>query len=314
MPNRLTTNAIVWLYFAKDPTDKKAKCLHCSQIINYAKSSYSNLKRHLARKHPFLLDIPNKYGLLQKPDNLVMEHFFEMPNKKAKCMHCGIIMSNNVMSNLRRHMAKKHPTIMLKDRFQSEVVHKVERLYDGTQSPTESMFGSSKASIVSTNDSDMEHDETKHGPIELQPIDSNGLTEPIRIEIVDLNPEPKHEDDEEVIEDTVHQTDPSTHYHRVSGEHRDTKQVEHMSQMIDESMMDNDSSHNSSHFLSIGLKDINVKSAAYATNVALELESLDRRQRIIAEKLISDVLFHAKLENLTEFSMVLVKVDRALCD
>uniref|UniRef100_A0A182MZ18 BED-type domain-containing protein n=1 Tax=Anopheles dirus TaxID=7168 RepID=A0A182MZ18_9DIPT len=247
MPNQLTTNAIVWLYFAKDPNDKKAKCLHCSQIINYAKSSYSNLKRHLSRKHPFLLNVPKKLGLAQKKDHFVMQHFIKMANKKVKCVHCGSIMSYNVMSNLRRHMAKKHPTVEIKDKVQSGVVHQVERLYEGTHSPTDSMYNSSKASIVSSNDSDADND-SKHGPIQLQPIDSTGLTEPIRIE------------------------------------------VNRLSQMIDEPIMvDHNASHGSNNFLSIGLKDINMKSAAYATNVALELESLDHRQRIIAEKLISDV-------------------------
>uniref|UniRef100_A0A182S8F9 Uncharacterized protein n=1 Tax=Anopheles maculatus TaxID=74869 RepID=A0A182S8F9_9DIPT len=53
---------------------------------------------------------------------------------------------------------------------------------------------------------------------------------------------------------------------------------------------------------------IPTKTAAYATYTALEMETLDQRQRTIAQKLISDILFNAKLENLTESSMLVARV------
>ncbi|XP_058177216.1 uncharacterized protein LOC131293154 [Anopheles ziemanni] len=49
---------------------------------------------------------------------------------------------------------------------------------------------------------------------------------------------------------------------------------------------------------------VGVRSTVFATNIALELESMNPRQKIIAEKLISDVLYHAKLGALTEHAMV----------
>lgn len=49
---------------------------------------------------------------------------------------------------------------------------------------------------------------------------------------------------------------------------------------------------------------VGVRSTVFATNIALELENMSPRQKIIAEKLISDVLYHAKLEALTEHAMV----------
>lgn len=50
-------------------------------------------------------------------------------------------------------------------------------------------------------------------------------------------------------------------------------------------------------------------SKAFGNNIAFQLEDLERRQRIIAEKLIGDVLFHAKLGNLTETSSILTAVN-----
>ena len=72
----------------------------------------------------------------------------------------------------------------------------------------------------------------------------------------------------------------------------------------------NESPRRQDNFFSIGMKDISMKTAIYATNVAMELECLPLRQRIFAQKLIADVMFHAKLDNLTEYAMILGKVNR----
>lgn len=49
----------------------------------------------------------------------------------------------------------------------------------------------------------------------------------------------------------------------------------------------------------------NNKYRAFGNSVAFQLEDLDRRQQVIAEKLISEVLFHGKLGNLKESATIL---------
>ncbi|XP_053673836.1 uncharacterized protein LOC128724097 [Anopheles nili] len=320
----LRSNSFIWSYFKKDPNAKRGKCLHCNQVISLEKSSYSNLKRHLQRKHPFL-ERPKGVNC-SAGSRIVWKHFTREVGKKAKCKHCfKIISCQNATFNLRRHLINIHPGVSLEDDNAHEGHHQEEeRLYDDPLSSFDAgSYSKSCKSPASSNESDVDID-SKHSLIELQPIDNIELTEPIRIEIIDLNPESKSsvDDGQEIIEETIHQSDsvPMMNYERISTAHSDINQAEDMSNVIEETITEtNNVAHNiqmnversqrSCNFLSIGMKDINVKTAAYATNIALELESLDTRQRIVAEKLISDVLFHAKLENLTEYSMVLVKVD-----
>lgn len=44
--------------------------------------------------------------------------------------------------------------------------------------------------------------------------------------------------------------------------------------------------------------------ATFGRNVGQQLVGLDPRQKIIAQKLISDILFHAKLGKLNDFSII----------
>lgn len=46
---------------------------------------------------------------------------------------------------------------------------------------------------------------------------------------------------------------------------------------------------------------------AFGNNVSFQLQDMDRRQRVIAEKLISDVLFHGKLGNLKDHSTIVIQ-------
>lgn len=51
----------------------------------------------------------------------------------------------------------------------------------------------------------------------------------------------------------------------------------------------------------------NNKFRAFGNSVSFQLEDMDRRQRVIAEKLISDILFHGKLGNLKDYSAVVLE-------
>ncbi|XP_053673837.1 uncharacterized protein LOC128724098 [Anopheles nili] len=307
----------IWSYFAKDPDAKKAKCLHCTQVISFEKSSHSNLKRHLLRKHPFLEHrIAVRVSILGRT---IWNHFTKETGKRAKCGHClNIISYQSTTFSLKRHMQNKHPSVPLDDENVCESPEHEERLYEDSLGAYESSnYAKSFKGAGSGNESDTEGD-SKHGLIELQPIDNTELTEPIRIEIIDFNPQSKHtaEDMQEGNEESNHQSD-SMNYEHISATHNDLNQTDDINQ--DEAIIETtnvaqnagtnvERAQGSCDYLSIGMKDVKVKTAAYATNVALELESLNTRQRIVAEKLISDLLFHAKLENLTEYSMILVKV------
>lgn len=59
-------------------------------------------------------------------------------------------------------------------------------------------------------------------------------------------------------------------------------------------------------FLDLATKKLSqqTKSTAFGNNVAFQLEDLDRRQRIFAEKIISDALFYANLGKLTETASI----------
>lgn len=43
---------------------------------------------------------------------------------------------------------------------------------------------------------------------------------------------------------------------------------------------------------------------AFGSSVGFQLEDMERRQKIFAQKLISDIVFHGKLGNLNEYSVI----------
>jgi len=46
---------MVWLYFEELMSDSSAKCNACRAKLSYQGGSTSNLKKHLASKHPHVL-------------------------------------------------------------------------------------------------------------------------------------------------------------------------------------------------------------------------------------------------------------------
>lgn len=328
MPNRLRTNAIVWLYFTNDAKAKKGKCLFCGQNISYEKSTYSNLARHLKRKHADMLKTYGKdFKSIQQPVHYVWHHFEKVSEAKAKCVYCDTYLGcpNNIVCNLLRHMKVKHPLIPLENQ-QEYIHHEVERLVHEPQTLDDAIEESFKASAsLQETDLDME---SNLNSIEMIVDDS---ADSVKIEFEASDPK-LNDDEQEVIEEIVH--DEQSHQDIQDTESVDTNATGHhtasssyihsnqeTAQLPQESTVDagyrsgrtqhqceqTRSDSVSQNFL-YGMQNVNVRTAAYATNVALELESVQSRQRIIAEKLISDVLFNAKLENLTEHSIVLAKL------
>lgn len=327
---------MVWLYFTNDAEAKKGKCLYCGQIISYEKSTYSNLSRHLKRKHTNLLKNEAKsIKSMQQLEHYVWNHFQKASGGKAKCVYCHTYLScpNNIVSNLIRHMKAKHPLIQL-DSHQVEYIHP-----DGNRTflppafddEIEESFKAS-ASLQEAEELDMD---SNLNSIELIAHDDGSDSVKIEYELSD--PDAKLlEDDQEVIEEIIHDTDShqnvdieciETHANSQIPASSYTQSNQEIEQTPHETVIDTShhdirtqsqpmssngdvSASEPENFL-YGMRTTNVRTAAYATNVALELDSLQSRQRIIAEKLIADVLFNAKLDNLTEHSMILAKLNHA---
>uniref|UniRef100_A0A182JU88 BED-type domain-containing protein n=1 Tax=Anopheles christyi TaxID=43041 RepID=A0A182JU88_9DIPT len=322
MPNYLKSNAIVWQHFSKDPQEKRGKCFHCGQMISYEKSTLSNLRRHLFRKHQELMNEVDTSSYKYVPVHYVWDHFIKEPEEKAKCVYCQSVLGcpKNVVGNLIRHLKTRHPSLVLEqDRNQEELFE---------TSRTQYIHESIEESLSATTSLQ----ELELQIAELPTIDGSDLPASVKIELVNPYSEssPDVADQEVIEEEIIHEshqdveidceeTDSSGHY--VDNNHPDEMGASNMIEETDVVTSANNSlsqddkiqSHEPSrvqdNFFCIGMNDINMKTAIYATNIAMELESLPPRQRIIAEKLMSDVMFHAKLDNLTEFAMILGKVN-----
>ncbi|XP_035908730.1 uncharacterized protein LOC118510676 isoform X2 [Anopheles stephensi] len=271
-----------------------------------------------------------KYSL-QQPGHYVWHHFEKEAGGKAKCSYCNVSLScpNNIVCNLMRHMKSKHPLIPLENQLEYIRSDGI-RMYQESQSLDDEIEESFKAS-ASLHDSE----ELELSSIELMGADDG--SDSVKIEYEQIDPDPKlNEDSQEVIEEIVHDADL---HQNVDIECLETNSSSQMtSNMYDQPNQEtaqpshestiefghqNDTTQSepthssedglaggSQNFLH-GLQNVSVRTAAYATNIALELDSVQSRQRIIAEKLIADVLFYAKLEHLTEHSMILVKMNLA---
>uniref|UniRef100_A0A182JU89 BED-type domain-containing protein n=1 Tax=Anopheles christyi TaxID=43041 RepID=A0A182JU89_9DIPT len=319
----------LWSFFTRDPTGKTAKCSLCNQVMSVEKSTYSNLRRHIMRKHP---SMRNQVAPREKAINSAMwKHFIKEPEKLARCLHCGTVLTYKyTTSSLGRHMQNKHVKILLEEQKNSEPqFQEYEELYeefpvqsdDGSQCEVKPFDGS-----LSGNESDGEM-ECNGGLIELQPVKNDGLTEPIKLEIVDLNPDPTSNDDgdHELIEGSIHdqqantmiQYDETTIMH-----HQELRQEDELSEVIEETVIghimdpgttehadvDQVRKASAASLISSSMQHMNTKVATFAVHTALEMENLSSHQKIIAQKLISDILFNAKLDNLDENSMVIVRV------
>ncbi|XP_040168837.1 uncharacterized protein LOC120903463 [Anopheles arabiensis] len=342
----------LWSFFTRDPTGKTAKCALCNQLMSVEKSTYSNLRRHILRKHP---SRRHEVAPRQKTlHNAMWKHFSKEPEKRAKCRHCGTVLTYKyTTSSLGRHMQNKHVKILLEEQQSSaaQFEEEYEEVYEEEGEEEEQgvfpMHSDEERSqyaaggCVSGNESDGEM-ECGGGLIELQPVKNDGLTEPIKLEIVDLNPEPTSNDDpeHELIEGSIHH-----HHHHQSSRitqydeeaammhhhhhHHELGQEDDLSEVIEETVIgqimgpedtvhpgpanptateDEERKASAGCLISSSMKHINTKVATFAVHTALEMESLAAQQRIIAQKLVSDILFNAKLDNLDENSLVIVRV------
>ncbi|XP_041779863.1 uncharacterized protein LOC121597793 isoform X1 [Anopheles merus] len=330
MPNTLKSNAIVWHHFSKDPQEKRGKCLHCGQLISYEKSTLSNLRRHLYRKHEEVLRHERDTDTKQfesVPVHYVWEHFIKQPEEKAKCVYCYSVLGcpKNVVGNLIRHLKSRHPSLVLEQqRGQEALFEEVSR----TQYHAESIEDSLGTS-TSLQELELELDADLFSA-EVHQIDGTNLPSSVKIELVHPDTEscPDDADQEVIEEEIINESQQEINCEDMDASSQYEEHVHHPDEMLSPQTMEesivrtstlpgenkelelNESPRRQDNFFSIGMKDISMKTAIYATNVAMELEGLPLRQRIFAQKLIADVMFHAKLDNLTEYAMILGKVNR----
>lgn len=316
----------MWSCFKKDKMGTKAKCLLCGQLMSLEKSTFTNLRRHIQRRHPHIHDqvAPQTIRLGTK----IWFHFVKEFDKRARCRHCESSISYQyTTSSLARHLRARHPNISMDD-YATPDVHgeDYEKMYQNGTVPN------SVDGLISANESDGEYEGKSNGLIELQPVKNAELSEPIKLEIIDLNPQPKQNADEQHHEQIERSTNYQQgrvnvrHFEQEVSEQNDSEQEYDMAEILEETVIGqiidpiktaettdagyakHANTRKGQNSLSFDMKHIPTKTAAYATHVALEIESLHPRQRAIAQKLISDILFNGKLENLTEHSMLLVRV------
>ncbi|XP_053665609.1 uncharacterized protein LOC128714754 [Anopheles marshallii] len=314
MPGQRST---LWNCYKKDPNGTKAKCLICGQIMSLAKSTFTNLRRHILRKHPHIQEqvAPQQINTL---GNKIWIHFIKEQGKRGRCRYCDRSISYQyTTSSLARHVRIQHPNVWLENDNLTEAPNQdYEKLYQDDGVPN------SVDGLMSVNELDGEFEGSRNnGLIELQSVKNAGLSEPIKLEIIDLNPQPKRNDEEQheqIERNTRFQPERARRYDQRSLEQNDSEQEYDMGEILEETVIgqiidpiktaetiDAGYAKNSVPF---DMKHLPTKAAAYATHIALEIESLLPRQRAIAQKLISDILFNGKLENLTEHSMLIVRV------
>nr|CAI5826243.1 unnamed protein product [Callosobruchus analis] len=106
--------SLLWKYFeVVDDLYSIAKCKICGHHMSY-RSSTSNLKKHMARKHPkYCKTTDSNSGKKESKKRSVLWRYFEIVDhftSRAKCNICGHELSyRSTTSNLKRHMIKKHP-------------------------------------------------------------------------------------------------------------------------------------------------------------------------------------------------------------
>ncbi|XP_052897065.1 uncharacterized protein LOC128303995 [Anopheles moucheti] len=305
----------LWNCYKKDPSGTKAKCLICGQIMSLAKSTFTNLRRHILRKHPQIQEqvAPHQTNTL---GNKIWIHFIKEQGKRGRCRYCDRSISfQYTTSSLARHVRIQHPNVWLDSENLTVAPNQdYDKLYHDEAVPN------SVDGLISVNESDGEFEGSRNnGLIELQPVKNAGLSEPIKLEIIDLNPQPKRNDEqqhEQIERNTRFQSERARRYDQRSLEQNDSEQEYDMGEILEETVIGQiidpiktaetmEAGYTKNPF---DMKHLPTKAAAYATHIALEIESLQPRQRAIAQKLISDILFNGKLENLTEHSMLIVRV------
>ncbi|KFB45882.1 AGAP009349-PA-like protein [Anopheles sinensis] len=197
---------------------------------------------------------------------------------RARCFHCQktITCFRHGTSNCKRHLARKHPNFYNGKEYIKFNPHEEETLDDGDDDG-----GNYEPSI---ND-DTSQNEEEYTITEMQFVDC---------------PDPKKDALEKA--GSSKQSNEMTrvvkrgHDQGAKEDHDDSR--ESKSEQVNESFLRDLMSET----------DLSLQGTLYATNVAMQLDKLGEYQRIVAEKLISDVIYNAKLESLCEDSMVVVRV------
>ncbi|XP_058120467.1 uncharacterized protein LOC131293153 [Anopheles ziemanni] len=305
-------SSAIWSHFKKLSGNLK-KCLHCNLVI--ASQNTSNMRRHVVRIHPGVdlgprikrARLNNSGTKTPKPKKSILwKHFSrDVARNKASCLHCGdrLTFSGCEISNLRRHLFRKHPGEVYNDAPENNGNAKTEDsdsdYFPSGERPNTRLKRS--AAEFSSNEADSRDAGS--------PVLKDELIEESNVDFVSVQ-DPKNfsnlADPLNALSNSQNQYEEQTRglRVRVSKNRSSTGRSPRESNQASFDQFEK----NRTFFGDNDLNDDNFKATVHATNVVLQLQSLDSRQRIIAEKLMSDVLYHAKLKNLTEKSMVLVHV------
>lgn len=204
----------------------------------------------------------------------IWNHFQMLPCKtRARCFHCQktITCFRHGTSNCKRHLARKHPNF-----YNGKEYIKFNPLEEETLDDGDDDGGNYEHSI---NDETSQNEE-EYTITEMQFVDT-------------VCPDTK-KDALEKAGSSKQSNDMS----RVAKREDLDDSRESKSEQVNESFLRGLMSET----------DLSLQGTLYATNVAMQLDNLPEYQRIVAEKLISDVIYNAKLESLCEESMILVRV------
>lgn len=305
-------SSAIWSHFKKLSGHLK-KCLHCNLVI--ASQNTSNMRRHVVRVHPGIdlgprikrVRLANSTPKTPKPKKSILWNHFsrDVARNKAKCLHCGdrLTFSGCEISNLRRHLFRKHPGEVYNDTPENNGNAKVEDSDSDYFPSGERANAGSKRPAADL--SSIEADSRDAG----SPTLKDELIEESNVDFVSIQDS----------KNFSNMTDPLNAFSSSQNQYEEqtrglrVKVTKNRSSAGRSPRDSNQASFdqfekNRTLFADNDLNDDTFKATVHATNVVLQLQSLDSRQRIIAEKLMSDVLYHAKLKNLTEKSMVLVHV------
>lgn len=298
---RLTSDE-TWKHFLKLDGACRARCNYCHNVISYSEGSASNCKRHLYRKHALILLKEQSKDACVNVEDILYEE--DLDAGAFVSSFNPSLPSTDDDSNVKEVQFVKNPYLSEPIRIEIQ----------GTISP---------------NDGQGDHDGNENG-VDYQELSGGGTLEVIEQIIPD---DPYLSDDgnsradtdsnvqlveyyslqepgEEVLE--LARSVKNSSCREIKGElvsYQKGSKVP-VTKNVAGGNNQRSSLQNNSRSSMDGMKafcnesKVGVRSTVFATNIALELESMNPRQKIIAEKLISDVLYHAKLGALTEHAMV----------
>ncbi|KFB45883.1 Dmoj\GI10409-PA-like protein [Anopheles sinensis] len=305
-------SSAIWSHFKKLSGNLK-KCLHCNLVI--ASQNTSNMRRHVARIHPGVdlgprikrVSLMGSTPKTTKPKkSMLWKHFSrDVARNKAECLHCGdrLTFSGCEISNLRRHLFRKHPGEVYNDTPENDGNAKIEDSDSDYFPSGERPRAAAKRPAADL--SSIEADSRDAG----SPALKDELIEESNVDFVSVQDSKNFAnltDPLNALSNSHNQYEEPTRGLRVKV--TKTRSSAGRSPRDSNQASFDQFDKNRSFFEDHDLNDDTFKATVHATNIIMQLQSLDSRQRIIAEKLMSDVLYHAKLKNLTEKSMVLVHV------